>query len=279
MFRSRRRPSKWSRTPEKWDVEDEQFWATTGKKIANRNLWVSIPQLLLGFSVWICWGMIAKYIQKLHFANPELFNFTFLNDGAAYDAAGYRGLLFTLPAVAGLVGATLRIPNSFMIAICGGRNVKFMTTLLLILPALGAGHRAAEPRYAVLHLHCTRGTRRSRRWSVCLLDVQHQLLLSQEACRDWRWASTRASVTSASASCSSSSLGHDLGLCSAVLVAIRSLQLVGEGGSTPVWIQNAGLVWVPILVTAMILAFGSDEQPAVPRSADRRRWQSASTSG
>ncbi len=134
-----------ARTPERWDVEDDAFWESTGKKIASRNLWVSIPNLLLAFSVWICWGMIAKYIQKLHFGNPELFNFTFLNDGLPYDAAGYRGLLFTLPAVAGLVGATLRIPNSFMIAICGGRNVKFMTTLLLILPALGAGIALQNP--------------------------------------------------------------------------------------------------------------------------------------
>ena len=47
--------------------------------------------------------------------------------------------MYTLPAVAGLAGATLRIPNSFMIAICGGRNVKFMTTVLLILPAIGTG--------------------------------------------------------------------------------------------------------------------------------------------
>ena len=84
---------------EKWDVEDLQFWETTGKRIANRNLWVSIPNLLCGFSVWLYWGMIAKTMQRLHFANPELFDFTFRNNGASYDEAGYRALLFTLPAV------------------------------------------------------------------------------------------------------------------------------------------------------------------------------------
>ena len=31
----------------KWDVEDNEFWESTGKKIANRNLWASIPALLL----------------------------------------------------------------------------------------------------------------------------------------------------------------------------------------------------------------------------------------
>ncbi len=28
---------------QKWDVEDEDFWESEGKKIANRNLWISIP--------------------------------------------------------------------------------------------------------------------------------------------------------------------------------------------------------------------------------------------
>ena len=35
-----------------WDPENEQFWESTGKKIANRNLWISIPSLLCGFAVW-----------------------------------------------------------------------------------------------------------------------------------------------------------------------------------------------------------------------------------
>ena len=33
-----------------WDTEDKQFWESTGKAIANRNLWVSIPNLLCGFA-------------------------------------------------------------------------------------------------------------------------------------------------------------------------------------------------------------------------------------
>ena len=47
--------------------------------------------------------------------------------------------LFTLTAIAALTGATLRIPNSFLIAIAGGRNVIATSTALLLLPAVGAG--------------------------------------------------------------------------------------------------------------------------------------------
>ena len=66
---------------EKWDVEDESFWTSAGKKIATRNLWISIPNLLCAFAVWLYWSIIVVQMQKLHDALPHLFNFTFGNDG------------------------------------------------------------------------------------------------------------------------------------------------------------------------------------------------------
>jgi len=38
-----------------------------------------------------------------------------------------------------LAGATLRLPNSFLISLGGGRNVIFVTTALLLIPAIGTG--------------------------------------------------------------------------------------------------------------------------------------------
>lgn len=105
---------------EKWDIEDHTFWENTGKAIANRNLWISIPSLLLGFAVWMMWGIITVQM---------------LNLGFPFQPAE----LFTLTAIAGLAGATFRIPASFMIRIAGGRNTIVFTTSLLIIPAAGAG--------------------------------------------------------------------------------------------------------------------------------------------
>ncbi|MEE9555208.1 MAG: antiporter, partial [candidate division Zixibacteria bacterium] len=130
---------------DRWDVEDQEFWESSGKNTALRNLWISIPNLLLAFAVWIYWGVIVGLIQGLHDTNPLLYNFSFGNDGDPLTGSAYKALLYTLPAVAGLAGATARIPNSFMVAICGGRNVKFMTTLLMILPALGTGLALQNP--------------------------------------------------------------------------------------------------------------------------------------
>jgi NNP family nitrate/nitrite transporter-like MFS transporter len=58
-----------------------------------------------------------------------------LNLGFPYE----QSELFTLTAIAGLTGATLRIPSSFFIRLCGGRNTIAFTTALLILPSIGAG--------------------------------------------------------------------------------------------------------------------------------------------
>ncbi|MBK1690541.1 nitrate/nitrite transporter, partial [Rubrivivax gelatinosus] len=42
-----------------WRPEDTQFWDSTGRRIANRNLWISIPALLLAFSVWMVWSVVV----------------------------------------------------------------------------------------------------------------------------------------------------------------------------------------------------------------------------
>src|SRR3990172_1576654 len=103
-----------------WNVEDNAFWESRGKAVANRNLWISIPSLLCGFAIWLMWGIITVQMLNLGFPfKPQE--------------------LFTLTAISGLMGATYRIPASFFIRLCGGRNTIFLTTALLMLPAIGTG--------------------------------------------------------------------------------------------------------------------------------------------
>jgi len=115
-----------------WNPEDEQFWESTGKKIASRNLWISIPSLLVGFAVWLMWGIITVQMKNL--------GFTF---GKSPEEA--KALLFMLPAIAGFTGATLRIPSTFFIRLAGGRNTIFFTTALLMIPATGAAIGLQDP--------------------------------------------------------------------------------------------------------------------------------------
>lgn len=109
-----------------WNPDDDAFWASTGKSIATRNLWISIPSLLSGFAVWLYWGIITVQM---------------INLGFGFE----KSQLFTLAAIAGLTGATLRIPSTFFIRIAGGRNTIFFTTALLMIPAIGAGIALQNP--------------------------------------------------------------------------------------------------------------------------------------
>lgn len=96
-----------------WRPEDPAFWESEGKRIAYRNLWISVPALLCGFAVWGMWGIVT--VQMLNLGFP----FT-------------QAELFTLTAIAGISGATMRIPASFLIRLAGGRNTIFLTTAMLL---------------------------------------------------------------------------------------------------------------------------------------------------
>ncbi len=104
----------------RWEPENETFWQQQGSKIANRNLWISIPSLLCGFGVWMLWSIVTVQM---------------LNVGFPFSTSE----LFTLTGIAGLTGATLRIPSSFFVRLCGGRYTLFLTTCLLMIPAVGTG--------------------------------------------------------------------------------------------------------------------------------------------
>ncbi|MDD5027900.1 MAG: antiporter [Rhodoferax sp.] len=103
-----------------WQPEDTVFWDSKGKSIANRNLWISIPNLLVAFAVWLMWGIITVQM---------------LNLGFPFKPAD----MFTLTAISGLMGATFRIPASFFIRLSGGRNTIFLTSALLMIPAIWTG--------------------------------------------------------------------------------------------------------------------------------------------
>lgn len=100
-----------------WRPEDAQFWAKTGKAVANRNLWISIPALLLAFSVWMVWSTVIVRLNAI--------GFTFTTDQ-----------LFWLAALPGLSGATFRIFYSFMVPIFGGRRWTALSTASLMIPAI-----------------------------------------------------------------------------------------------------------------------------------------------
>ncbi len=218
-----------------WRPEDNAFWEATGKKIAYRNLWISVPSLLCGFAVWGMWGIITVQM---------------LNLGFPFSQAE----LFSLTAIAGLAGATMRIPASFLIRLAGGRNTIFLTTAMLLAPALGTGIVLQHPEWPL--------------WSF-------QLMALWCGVGGGNFASSMSNIsTFFPKRLQGTALGLNAGLgnfgvtsMQIVIPLVMTVGLFGAFGGepmtltkdsgwifgkiaagTPTWIQNAGFAWVLSLV-------------------------------
>lgn len=109
-----------------WNPEDEDFWQGKGRFVARRNLVFSIFAEFLGFSVWVLWSVTAAHLNRAGF------DFT-------------PGQLYTLVAVPALIGALVRIPYTLAVAKFGGRNWTTVSALLLLLPIVLHGLTVTNP--------------------------------------------------------------------------------------------------------------------------------------
>jgi len=240
---------------EKWDVEDEGFWKSTGKKIAYRNLWISVPALLCGFAVWLMWGIITVQMSNL--------GFPFSKDE-----------LFTLTAISGLAGATMRIPSSFFNRLGGGRNTIFLTTAMLLTPAVGTGIALQHPE-----------------WPLWVF----QLMALLSGVGGGNFASSMSNIsTFFPKKLQGTALGLNAGLGNfgvttmQILIPLvmtvgifgslggHSTELVKDSGwifgkitaGTPTFIQNAGFVWILLLAPIVIAAwFGMNNLLPISRDS------------
>ena len=225
-----------------WRPEDEQFWESTGKKIAYRNLWISVPALLCGFAIWGMWGIIT--VQMLNLGFP----FT-------------QAELFSLTAIAGLAGATMRIPASFLIRVAGGRNTIFLTTAMLLAPAMGTGIVLQHPEWPL--------------WTF-------QLMALWSGVGGGNFASSMSNIsTFFPKRLQGTALGLNAGLgnfgvttMQIVIPLVMTLSIFGGMGGeamvlvkdsgwifgkivtgTPTWIQNAGFAWLLSLIPLSVFAW------------------------
>ena len=109
-----------------WDPEDPIFWERYGRRVANRNLVVSVLALLLSFVVNTLCALVSSQLGN-----------------AGYSFAPEQ--LFLLTALPGLIGATLRLVYTYLPAIFGGRNTTFACTAILLVPLVGLGAAVQDP--------------------------------------------------------------------------------------------------------------------------------------
>ncbi len=222
-----------------WRPEDPEFWAKTGRAIARRNLWLSIPALLLSFAIWQVWSVVV--------AKLPLVGFTYTTDQ-----------LFWLAALPGISGATLRIFYSFMVPIFGGRLWTTLTTWSLVIPALGIGYAVQNP------------------------DTPYVVLLILALLCGFGGGNFSSSMANISFFFPKAEKGNALALNAGLgNLGVSVVQFVvplvitagvfgwlggdpamvkGQGGAAPLWLQNAGFVFVPFIVLSAFASwFGMND--------------------
>jgi MFS transporter, NNP family, nitrate/nitrite transporter len=222
-----------------WRPEDEAFWQSEGRPIARRNLWISIPALLLSFAVWMVWSVVVVNLPAIGFA--------FSTDQ-----------LFWLAALPGLAGATLRIFYSFMVPIFGGRKWTTISTASLLLPALGIGfavQNASTPytTFLILALLCGFG---GGNFASSMANISFFYPKAQKG--------TALGLNAGLGNLGVSTVQFVVPLVIpfAIFGALGGgpQTLVGAGATKLIWLQNAGFVWVPFILAATIAAwFGMND--------------------
>ncbi len=222
-----------------FNPEDKAFWENGGASTAKKNLWISIPALLLAFAVWMVWSVVVVNLPKV--------GFTFTTDE-----------LFWLAAVPGLSGATLRVFYSFMVPIFGGRKWTVISTASLLLPATGIGFAVQNPEtsyamFLTLALLCGFG---GGNFASSMANISFFFPKSEKG----------------------TALGLNAGLGNLGVSTVQFVvplvitfgvfgtlgggaqEMTANGAVQHIWLQNAGFIWVPFILLSTIAAyFGMDD--------------------
>lgn len=237
-----------------WRPEESHFWESVGKKVATRNLWISIPNLLLAFSVWMVWSMVTVKLKDIGF------NFT-------------TDQLFWLTALPALTGATLRIFYSFMVPIVGGRRWTAITTASLIIPAVWMGFAVQNPatpyeHFVAIALLCGFG---GGNFASSMANISFFYPKAQQG-------------TALGLNAGLGNLG--VSVMQFVVPMVITMAVFGALGGEPqkiidaktgvetgkqIYLQNAGFIWVPFLVISMLAAWVGMNDLTTARSSFKQQ--------
>jgi MFS transporter, NNP family, nitrate/nitrite transporter len=205
-----------------WNPEDEAFWHRSGKRIARRNLIWSILTEHIGFSVWLVWSVVAARLPQA--------GFPYTTDQ-----------LFNLIALPGLVGALVRFPYTFAVARFGGRNWTVVSALLLLVPAVSLVLLVRDPATPF--------------WLMALAAASAGF-------GGGNFASSMANISyfypdrEKGFALGLNAAGGNIGVSSVQLlvpIVIGYTLLPGQPGS--VHLENAGLIWLPLIVLSAVGAW------------------------
>ena len=238
-----RKPRSVGSVIQDWRPEDAAFWAQTGNRIANRNLAISVPALLLAFAIWQMFSAVAISLPLV---------------GFQFDT----NQLFWLAALPALSGATLRIFYSFVVPLFGGRRWTAIATASLLIPAVWLGIAVQDTstpywHFVAIAMLCGFGggnfSSSMSNISFFYPKAKQGFALGMNAGLGNLGVSATQFVIP---------LVITLGLFGGI---VGGPQLTAEGKQ--LFLQNAGFVWVPFLVVCAIAAWFGMHDLAAARSS------------
>jgi NNP family nitrate/nitrite transporter-like MFS transporter len=218
------RGSKWI---SEWNPDDPTFWRNTGRTIARRNLFWSILAEHIGFSIWLIWSVVAARLPKA---------------GFAYSTEQ----LFQLVALPGLVGCLMRFPYTFAVPRFGGRNWTIVSALLLLIPTVGLAFLVTHPStpFWLMALVAATAGVGGGNFASSMANISFFFPDSEKG---WALGLNAA--------------GGNIGVSSVQLLVpvLLGLPIINLYQGTPqgaahLYLQNAGLIWLPLIAVA---AFGA----------------------
>ena len=213
---------------ERWEPEDADFWETEGKAIAWRTLRITTANLTMAFAVWF---VVSALVVRLEDA------------GFAFSTTQ----LFWLAAMPGLAGGTFRIIHTFLVPIAGTRLVVSVSTATLLIPLVGwffAVQSTGTPYWVLLGLAFLAGLGGGNFSSF---------MPSTSLFFPKRLQGTALGVQAG--------IGNfGVSLVQFVTPWVIGFALVGSTQVSPedgkeVWLQNAVLVWIPLVAFLALVAW------------------------
>ncbi|MCC6736225.1 MAG: NarK family nitrate/nitrite MFS transporter [Bauldia sp.] len=223
-----------------WRPDDPGFWEQRGKAVARRNLWISVPNLLLSFSVWMVWSVIVAKLPLV---------------GFDFDT----NQLFWLAALPGLSGPVFRAVYSFVVPIFGGRLWTTLSTASLLIPAIGIGFAVQQPDapylvFAILALLCGFG---AGNFASSMANISFFFPKASKG----NALALNAGLGNLGVSVMQFAIPIVVGLSVFGAALGGDPQVYIEAGvEKQTWLQNAGFIWVPFLIISAAAAwFGMND--------------------
>jgi NNP family nitrate/nitrite transporter-like MFS transporter len=219
-----------------WRPEDPAFWKNTGRAIASRNLWLSIPSLFVSFAVWMVWSVVVAMLPQVgfHYSTDQL---------------------FWLASLPGISGAALRVIYAFMVPVFGGRLWTALTTWSLLIPALGIGFAVQNPDtsyWVLLALALTCGLGGGN-FASSMANIGFFFPQSEKG------NALALNAGLGNLGVSAMQFLTPLAIAGAVFGALGGGGQTTAAGAT-LFLQNAGFIWVPFIVVSAFMAwFGMND--------------------